>query len=318
MELGGYFELELQKGEEFHKDAIRLNLGRNALEYILLANNYTKVFIPFYTCDAVLKPFEKLSISYEYYNIDLNFNPIFDFKKIKDNEALLYTNYFGLMYNKVLNLSKLGINLIIDNSQAFYSPRISGVDCFYSARKFFGVPDGAYLYSKNLVTTKINIDYSSIRASHLLERISNGAEFGYPSFLDFENYLNKAPMLKMSNFTQRILQSINYSNVAERRINNFQYLSKHLNIYNENVINLENEDVPMFYPFFSIKKNLKKILIDNKIYIPLFWENVINLVDENTFESKLTKILIPLPIDQRYSIKDLSKIIKIIKNEYKK
>ena len=34
--IGGYFELELRKGEEYHKEAIRLNSGRNAFEYVLL------------------------------------------------------------------------------------------------------------------------------------------------------------------------------------------------------------------------------------------------------------------------------------------
>jgi hypothetical protein len=34
MSIGGYFELELSRGEEYHSDAIRLNTGRNAFEYI--------------------------------------------------------------------------------------------------------------------------------------------------------------------------------------------------------------------------------------------------------------------------------------------
>ena len=33
--IGGYFELELHKGEHYHKDAIRLNSGSNCFEYIL-------------------------------------------------------------------------------------------------------------------------------------------------------------------------------------------------------------------------------------------------------------------------------------------
>ena len=36
--IGGYFELELKKNEEYHKDALSLNTGRNALEYILKTN----------------------------------------------------------------------------------------------------------------------------------------------------------------------------------------------------------------------------------------------------------------------------------------
>jgi hypothetical protein len=33
--IGGYFELELRKSDEYHKEAIRLNTGRNALKLIL-------------------------------------------------------------------------------------------------------------------------------------------------------------------------------------------------------------------------------------------------------------------------------------------
>ena len=68
--IGGYFELELHKGEEYHKDAISLNTARNCFEYILLARNYKKVYIPYYTCEVMLQPLEKHHISYEYYSIN--------------------------------------------------------------------------------------------------------------------------------------------------------------------------------------------------------------------------------------------------------
>ena len=71
--IGGYFELELAKGEEYHKDAIRLNTGRNAFEYILRAKAYKKVYLPFYTCDVMLEPIKKLNIKYEFYSIRNNF-----------------------------------------------------------------------------------------------------------------------------------------------------------------------------------------------------------------------------------------------------
>ena len=60
--IGGYFSLELPHYGEYHKDAIRLNTGRNCLEYILRVRNYKKVYIPYYTCDVVLEPFKKLGI----------------------------------------------------------------------------------------------------------------------------------------------------------------------------------------------------------------------------------------------------------------
>lgn len=38
--IGGYFELELPYSEEYHKNALRLNTGRNAFEYILRSKKY--------------------------------------------------------------------------------------------------------------------------------------------------------------------------------------------------------------------------------------------------------------------------------------
>ena len=317
-ELGGYFEFELPKMAEFHKGAVRLNSGRNALEYILLAKSYTKVYIPFYTCDAVLRPFKKLGIKYEFYSIDYKLNPIFNFKKIRPNEAFLYTNYFGVMYSKLVEICKININLIIDNSQAFYSPKINETDCFYSARKFFGVADGSYCYCNTQINAPIKLDKSYSRSSYLFERIESNATLGYTSFVNNELFLNEAPMLKMSNFTKRVLESIDYDKVAEIRVNNYKYMSKYLDLYNLNAFKLHSEDIPMFYPFFTEKNYLRELLIKDKIYVPNYWKNVYDWVADDAIEFKLAKTLLPLPIDQRYTNKDLSRIIKIITNEYKK
>lgn len=60
--IGGYFELELPKREEYHKNVLALNTGRNCLEYILRLRGYKKVFLPYYTCEVILEPFSKLNV----------------------------------------------------------------------------------------------------------------------------------------------------------------------------------------------------------------------------------------------------------------
>ena len=66
--IGGYFELELPCKAEYYTNAVRLNTGRNCLEYILRLRQYKKVYIPYYTCEVVLEPFHKLNIEYEFYH----------------------------------------------------------------------------------------------------------------------------------------------------------------------------------------------------------------------------------------------------------
>ena len=65
------------------------------MEYILLSRKYKNVYIPYYICDTILKPFDKLEINYIFYHINFDFEIIEDIT-LKENEALLYTNYFGL------------------------------------------------------------------------------------------------------------------------------------------------------------------------------------------------------------------------------
>ncbi len=137
MSIGGYFELELSRGEEYHSDAIRLNTGRNAFEYILRAKKFNKVYLPFYTCDVMLEPITKLNLAYEFYSIDSNFLPIFNYSNVQENEVFVYNNYFGICDVQTREVAALCKNLIIDYSQAFYSKPIKGVDTFYSPRKFF-------------------------------------------------------------------------------------------------------------------------------------------------------------------------------------
>ena len=161
MSIGGYFELEIREGKHFHQGAIKLSTARQCFEYILKARRYTKVYIPYYTCDVIIEPLMKLNVKYEYYHINSLLDPVFD-KKIESSEAFLYTNYFGLKQDTVLYLSRFYPNLIVDNAQAFFAKPIEGVDTFYSARKFFGVPDGAYLYTTALLDMSVqNILWSS-------------------------------------------------------------------------------------------------------------------------------------------------------------
>ena len=93
--IGGYFELELRKGEHYHKEALRLNTARNSFEYILRARGYKKVYMPYYTCEVMFQPLKKLEIEYSFYHIDESFE-ICNLPILKESEALLYTNYFAL------------------------------------------------------------------------------------------------------------------------------------------------------------------------------------------------------------------------------
>lgn len=312
-DIGGFFELELNQGVEYHNNAFRLNLGHSAFEYILRLRKPKKVFLPYYTCDVMLLPLNKLGIHYDFYHINEKLEPIFDFEKIKKSEYFVYTNYFGIKDLYITKLSKKCKSLIIDNAQAFFSFPIKDFDTFYSARKFFGVPDGAYLYTNNMLKEKFYQDNSTDRFSHLIGRIENGPEKVYDLFKKNEQLLFKQSIKTMSDITRMILKNINYEKVKEVRLENFHYLDQKLQNTNLLNIKLSKNSVPMVYPYLTKEYDLRNKLIKNRIYIAQYWPNVLKWLDKNHFEHNLTLFLTPLPIDQRYSKKDMLRILGIIK-----
>lgn len=310
--IGGFFELELSSGKEYHQDAIRLNTGRNAFEYVLLAKNYKKVYLPYYTCSVIMEPINKLGLEYEFYRIDDKLKALYDFASIDSKGVFVYNNYFGLCDANVNEVASKCKNLIVDNSQAFFSKPLIAVDTFYSARKFFGVPDGAYLYTDKLLENNLEIDYSSDRFSHLIGRIESGAEKTYQKFRENDEKLSWQPIKQMSQITQLLLKNINYSKVAETRKKNFQLLHDKLVTKNRLKINIDCFSTPMIYPFLSSNPYLRERLIQNRVFIGQYWPNVLKWCNKDMIEYKIAKDLLALPIDQRYSHKEMKIILKII------
>ena len=312
--IGGYFSLELPLHGIYHSRALALNTGRNCLEYILRVRKYRKVFIPYYTCDVLLEPFEKLGVAYEYYHINETLE-IADQIVLQQGEALLCTNYFGLKQRYIEQLAtQYRQQLIVDNTQAFYAKPIEGIDTFYTCRKFFGVPDGAYLYIDKTLDGELDQDVSWERMSFLNKRIDLGAEVGYADFKELSRSLVGQPVKRMSKLTERMMRSIDYQTIAQQRRDNYHYLQEHLASSNLLQLKMDDDAVPMVYPYFAEENGLRERLIDNKVFVARYWPNVLEWTPNGILESKLTMQVQHLPVDQRYGRNEMNRIINIIKN----
>lgn len=309
--IGGYIGLELRQGTHYHANALPLNTGRNCFEYILKLRGYKHVLLPYYTCEVMLEPLRKLGISYSFYAIDPSLEPA-TLPVLHDKEAFVYTNYYGLKQHAVEQLAKhYGPRLIVDNSQAFFAPRINGIDTFYTARKFFGVADGAYVYADTPLDIELPRDESCSRMSHLLTRIDTCAESGYGDYLLHEEQLCNQPIKRMSRLTEHILCSIDYEQVRQRRITNYMVLERAL--YGSNKLSLDaSESVPMVYPYWTENGNtLRDELRQQRIYIAKYWKNVLDW-NSPALERSLANDLLALPVDQRYTPADIETIIPLI------
>ena len=247
-----------------------------------------------------------------FYHINLQFE-IADDIHLQEDEALLYTNYFGLKQRYVERLAeKYQGMLIVDNTQAFYGQPIPSIDTFYTCRKFFGIPDGAYLYCDEVLDEDIEQDYSYDKMAHLLKRIDLSAEEGYADFRKVDDGLDNQPIRKMSKLTQRMMQAIDYETAALRRRANYELLQNALGKKNNLEVPLEDDAVPLVYPFLTPIKGLREKLIENKVFVARYWPNVLEWTTNEDIEYLLAYQMLPLPIDQRYVEDDMKRIIDII------
>ena len=310
--IGGYFELELGKRNELHSNALALNSGRNCLKHILLSNNFTKIYLPYYTCEVLLEPIKQCNIEFEFYHVDKQLNPLLK-NAYASSEAILYINYFGIKSETIIALSSSYKNLIIDNSQSLFSDPIDGVHTFYSPRKFMGLPDGGFVYSHNGQEANYETEISEGHMSHLVKRIEQGAENGYADFSKNDDLISHFELKKMSKLTSQLIENADIEDIKQKRINNFSILHKALSDRNELDINISEIDPPMVYPLL-IKNggSIREKLIKNKIFVASYWQNILPYIPDGAHEKYLIDNIVPLPIDQRITAEDLKTILNFL------
>lgn len=308
-EIGGYFGFEQLSGNEYYSNLIALNTGRNALLYLIKARKIKKIYLPYFLCDSIVNMCRENECSYELYNISWDFTPQFT-KKLSADEYILIVNYFGQLANGILkDLKQLYVNIIVDNTQAFFQKPLESVDTIYSCRKFFGVSDGAYLSTKMELKEILYTDSSKDRMMHILGRYEGLASDYYSIFKYHNARLKDEPLKFMSKLTHNILGAIDYDRVRQRRNENYTYLHSKLEKYN--VINPLMPDGPFAYPFFVENGlEIKKMLALKKIYIPTYWPNVLSENLTDSIEYKFASNILPLPCDQRYGLDDMAYVLK--------
>ena len=83
-----------------------------------------------------------------------------------------------------------------------------------------------------------------------------------------------------------------------------------------NKLDLNIPSGAFMYPLYVENgAEIRKKLIAMKIYTPTLWPNVLENCTENDAEYDLSKNIIPLPCDHRYSSEDIKYVIEVIKND---
>ena len=229
--IGGYFELELPESSgHFYSQALKFQSARAAFYALIETGKPQRVWMPKYICDSMLLPLQALKIEVVFYDLNEQLG-VCHSVQLSENDWLLYVNYFGVCSEQETQLLKQfnPNQLIFDHAQAFYAPPRNCLATIYSPRKFFGVPDGGYLVTELPVIEPETIDMQSVsRCTHLLQRLDGDITAGYESFQTTEASFDDVLPRKMSTLTSKMLASIDYQAIKNKRNANFQFLHENL------------------------------------------------------------------------------------------
>lgn len=307
-EYGGYIELDTYRSLMLHDRAIALNCGRNCLAYLIEARQISKIMLPYFICDSVLNLCKQYDIAVRFYHINDRFMP--ENVIINDDEWLYVVNYYGQLTLDYLSglKSKYG-RVVIDNAQAYFDAPINESDTLYTCRKFFGVADGAFLYTDAVLEKELPVDESYDRMHFLLGRYERTASEFYEEYNANNHHFAKEPIKRMSRLTMNLLHAEDYGFVKQRRTDNFT--SYHGLLADRNPLQLRVPEGAFAYPFFVENgSKTRKALQQKKIYIPLLWPNVLEQHTVQELEYRFADGILPLPCDQRYSAEDIYYIVE--------
>lgn len=309
-EIGGYIEFEHYHGKEFHQNALKLNCSRNALAYLIKLHGIKKNYIPCFLCGSVFDVCKRHEVKIEFYHIGRDFLP--EISKIPDGGWLYIVNYYGQLENeKIKELSLSVENLIVDNVQAFFQLPVPHVPTIYNCRKFFGVADGAYLYSDKKLDEEIGTDFSYARMEFLLGRFEKSATEFYPEYMANNDFFDTEPVKRMSAMTENIMRSVDYEFVESRRTENFGLLHRKLSRINQ--LDIKVPKGAFMYPLLIENgEDIRKELQKRKIYIPALWLDVVQNPLSSKEEISFAKNILPLPCDQRYGKEEMEYIAQEI------
>jgi dTDP-4-amino-4,6-dideoxygalactose transaminase len=343
-EIGSEFwEVDISCGSELVMDKQHQYLltGRTALDFIIrdikATREFKSVYMPSYCCHTMIQPFLENGVDVEFYDICFE-NGKYTYEINFDNrcDVILIMQYFGFhnatVEHAINRLKASGKIIVEDSTHSWYSenPYCDKSDyIFASFRKWTGLPCGAVALKQFgdfsiQVPNGTNTKYIELRqqAANLkkqyIERHIGQKEVFLRCYsqaeemleIDYENY-------NMPSYFEEFISRLDVRKIKQKRKSNAKYLNEKLKYcIGIKTIIQNDKDVPLFVPIIVLNEKrdkLRQYLIANEVYCPVHWplskEHKIN----NTY---LYDNSLSIVCDQRYSLIDMERIIKLINAFY--
>ncbi len=316
-EIGGYLELEDFGGVTYHGEAVALDSARSCLAYLIELRGIRAIALPDLMCSAVPQVCDTAGCAHRAYRVGESFLPIYDFD-LADGEWLYLADYYGMLTADAVKsaLDFAGGRVIVDEVQGFFRQPWLGADTIYTCRKFFGVPDGAYLATRDgaRLGRELPACQSAARMAHVLGRAEDGASAHYGEYALAEESIGADGPAVMSEVTRRLLSGVDYGRVKAVRERNFAELARLLRL--ANLLDPDQPEGPYMYPFLVRDAgDVRKRLASRGMYVPTLWLNVLEECPAGSVARRFAWDILPLPVDQRYGVADMRVLAQAVLEE---
>lgn len=317
--------------------------GRNAIKALCQMLNVSKksVLLPIYTCSTVIDPFVDEGWEVDFYGINrdltLNREALLRIFEKKLPSMVLFHSYFGLNTLKddsdlICQLHDNGTLIVEDITQSLLSQHHIPIADYYvsSLRKFLAIPDGGFLISRTSFTDvkKENCDSKiaklAFEAFDLKEKYFENENPDVKAL--FRRKYQELNLLIGNNYQIReicpeslkVFEAFDNKLAGIKRRENYSYLLQNIQglDYIKPSLSAEiDNDVPLYLPVYveSVRKEFQTYMANNHVYCPVIWPKALQLKDVDYETEYMYQNMICFPIDQRYGIEEMSKVVNLAK-----
>lgn len=325
----------------------RYSLCREAL--FVIAESFPKeqrrALLPAYTCSTVVNPFVQAGWNCSYYSVNkslrIDVNEVKALFSNNKSSLILVHPYLGMDMNDeeihlLEILHKEGCKVVVDLTQCIFSNKDYGFADYTvgSYRKWYEVPDGGYLktsiqeeafkavYPENEKFVSLQTDSMYLRGLYF--------DTDNEKVKDISRRLNKQAVSlieksiephAMSAFSISLMSKVDMEKCRQQRFENYKFLHQNLKDnghFQLACTNLEEvTTAPLYFVIYVQDRTaLQTTLAAEHIYAPVIWpvpndDVLINETIKSIYDSVLA-----IPVDQRYDLTDMAKIVETINKHY--
>lgn len=348
---GGTAGLHLAQVDKYEKkNQCYTASGREAIELALISLEREKpdipkrCLMPAYMCDSVFLPFLHRGWDIVFYSVNRELETageeIFRLALENDPGLIFIHPYYGTdtcegLRRQLSALRRGGVMVMEDVTQAYYLEEAGkGADFVVgSLRKWYAVPDGGFVASDLPLASDVLLDGENYAKERLVPLVEKWEYLRAENLTEEEKQSRKAKFLagnrsweaeldryegvrSMSRLTARILSEVDEEAAKQARAENYSYLYEKIREMKRLwPILLKGEgEAPLYFPVYVKERDeLQNFLGQRDIYAPVLWpvgeQNRDELYGD---EAYIYEHMLALPIDQRYGIEQIERMVQIL------